>query len=679
MSKIVGIFVLGAVLFTAGASFAVDDAILDAIQYRIRGYDYQRQGDHVRAMQYYRKAIERYPYYACAHNDLGVLYEQTGQIKKAEEEYLKTIEIDPTYASAYTNLASLYEDAGRLESACYYWQMRSNMGSPLDQWTAHAKLKYKELSSILAEEEAMKRTAISRQPQKTEQTKPQPEKIIKRANVQPQPTAVKQQIPPDKTKTSAVKPLPSQTNFEEAAASNVAANLATEKTTKRDLKNKEVQEQLRLKEKCQVYIDRADSYNKRGNYDSAIRQYNKVKEIWPGYPHIDEYIQESQDAKIEKERQLKLKFQGKRQLEEDSRIETQRIQEQERLQIDQKKADRVKTQAMQKEQKQKDKEKPLKKPQEEQERIKPAAVKPSKKAPKTNIQPRGKDKGLKAVPKSVSQPATPLEKFKADAQEEKQQSEKRRLQKEVDGHVERCQKYISYGRYNLAMDEYKKIQKLDPEYAAGMDMDSLIEAGKKARAKKEADGYLNKAKSYYEAGKYEKAIPQLNRALEVDPNNAEAARMLKYCQRHTQEGYSAQQAAIQQVRSVRQAPVAPAAAAAPVAVKKPYVPPVAAAAPITVKEQPKSAKSAADISKEISREVEKESQAVPQDTGADIEKKYHIIGVVAYRSQTDDIGTLNEELLKKAKAMGAEEVIQVKYFQHNSFIYGYGTAVKKKK
>ena len=153
---LVGIILLSAVLFMADTSFAVEDAILDAIQYRIRGYDYQRQGDHVKAMQFYKKAIDRYPYYACAHNDLGVLYEQNGQLKKAEEEYLKTVEMDPAYTSAYTNLASLYEDMGRLETACYYWQIRSGMGSPSDRWTAHARTKYKEWSSVLAEEQEMK-------------------------------------------------------------------------------------------------------------------------------------------------------------------------------------------------------------------------------------------------------------------------------------------------------------------------------------------------------------------------------------------------------------------------------------------------------------------------------------------------------------------------------------------
>lgn len=87
------------------SGFNNNDAVLEAVQYRIKGYTYQRQGNIPKALYNYKKAVECNPYYACAYNDLGVLYEQMGQLKKAEEVYIKAITVDPDYASAYNNLA----------------------------------------------------------------------------------------------------------------------------------------------------------------------------------------------------------------------------------------------------------------------------------------------------------------------------------------------------------------------------------------------------------------------------------------------------------------------------------------------------------------------------------------------------------------------------------------------
>jgi Flp pilus assembly protein TadD len=134
----------------------MDDSVIEAIQYRINGYVYQRQGDFSRAMECYKKAIEKCPFYACAHNDLGVLYEQKGQIELAEKEYLKATDVEPGYASAYTNLALLYEDVNKLEGACYYWQKRLEVGKSNDVWTLHAKKRFSELSDRLAEQEKAK-------------------------------------------------------------------------------------------------------------------------------------------------------------------------------------------------------------------------------------------------------------------------------------------------------------------------------------------------------------------------------------------------------------------------------------------------------------------------------------------------------------------------------------------
>ena len=67
-------------------SFAANDSdmAVEAIQYRIKGYIYQRQGDFPKAIENYKKAVGRNPFYACAHNDLGILYEQIGNPTQAE-------------------------------------------------------------------------------------------------------------------------------------------------------------------------------------------------------------------------------------------------------------------------------------------------------------------------------------------------------------------------------------------------------------------------------------------------------------------------------------------------------------------------------------------------------------------------------------------------------------------
>ena len=50
--------------YYAGDSFGAssDDALVEAIQYRILGYNYQRQGNPVKAMENYKLAVKRNPF-----------------------------------------------------------------------------------------------------------------------------------------------------------------------------------------------------------------------------------------------------------------------------------------------------------------------------------------------------------------------------------------------------------------------------------------------------------------------------------------------------------------------------------------------------------------------------------------------------------------------------------------
>ncbi|MBI4355378.1 MAG: tetratricopeptide repeat protein [Candidatus Omnitrophica bacterium] len=111
----------------------------EAVEYRVKGYELQRQGEASAAMANYQKAVAIDPTYAAPHNDLGVLFEVQGEMNRAEAEYQAAIKADPNYLEAYTNLALLYEKLGQKERAIYYWLKRASMGHPLDAWTIRAK------------------------------------------------------------------------------------------------------------------------------------------------------------------------------------------------------------------------------------------------------------------------------------------------------------------------------------------------------------------------------------------------------------------------------------------------------------------------------------------------------------------------------------------------------------
>jgi tetratricopeptide (TPR) repeat protein len=116
-----------------------------AIQLRQKGYRYQTDKDYDKALTYYQKAIQVDPYYATAHNDLGVIYYiYLNDTEKAIEEFKKALEINPNYLGAHTNLALIYEDLGRKEAAIKHWAERARLGDPEDYWTKLAKQKLEE-------------------------------------------------------------------------------------------------------------------------------------------------------------------------------------------------------------------------------------------------------------------------------------------------------------------------------------------------------------------------------------------------------------------------------------------------------------------------------------------------------------------------------------------------------
>jgi Tetratricopeptide repeat len=64
-------------------------------------------GDNNKAESSFKKAIEYYPNYANAYNNLGVLYMKTSQQPEAKEAFAKSVAVDDKFVPGYINLARL--------------------------------------------------------------------------------------------------------------------------------------------------------------------------------------------------------------------------------------------------------------------------------------------------------------------------------------------------------------------------------------------------------------------------------------------------------------------------------------------------------------------------------------------------------------------------------------------
>jgi len=118
-----------------------------ALIYRDRGLELQRQGNTDEALAYYQKAILAYPEYAVACNDAGVVLEGLGRIEEARDMYLKAIKVDPNYVNSYSNLAIIYEGEGNYTEALNYWMKRATFGAPDDPWTEAARRRIDDITA----------------------------------------------------------------------------------------------------------------------------------------------------------------------------------------------------------------------------------------------------------------------------------------------------------------------------------------------------------------------------------------------------------------------------------------------------------------------------------------------------------------------------------------------------
>lgn len=547
-------------------SFAVSDSdiAIDAIQYRIKGYTYQRQGDFSKAVENYKKAIESNPFYACAHNDLGVLYEQIGKPDMAEQEYLSAIKCDESYPSAYSNLGFLYERQDKIEQARYYWGIRAQMGQPNDQWTKAAKDKCTELSALMVDQKRLKRASE-----------------IKRL-------------------TGGRDMNPEQLKLAEAY--DLAEKFAVGKDAEAKKKQKELEKIKKEDDICKNYLDNATRMMDRCDFDSAIKQYKKIKDINPGYIGIYNLINEARAKSIEYKNQIKIQADEKRQEKEDALREKRELKE-----GPQKKQVRYRKQAAASE-----------------DNVKQI----SKQKQQGNLQK--KNAGQRLKPKPLKQQQKGQESLK------REQERKLKEQAEDRSRFERLQNKQKAQNTKLAA---MKIEvKTDAQLEEDAERLQLYEEAKEEeiQAKRNFVQNLKPERLYQTVTGANEPAPQKKAAL-INYNAMDYYRPVESLQPQQQ-------------------------AVAVDAYKEPVM-----------EESPEA------IKKRVSQELKQEEKSSSDMTSADIEKNYQVIGVVAYRCESSNIDTLNDELLKKSKAIGGEEVMQVRYFQNNNFVYGYGTAVRKKK
>jgi len=80
------------------------------------------------AEKLYRKIIDKYPAFAVAYNNLGLLLaKDESRLEEAEESYRKTIELNPTYALAYNNLGFLLYKQSTIDEAKRLFQTSAEL------------------------------------------------------------------------------------------------------------------------------------------------------------------------------------------------------------------------------------------------------------------------------------------------------------------------------------------------------------------------------------------------------------------------------------------------------------------------------------------------------------------------------------------------------------------------
>jgi len=622
--------------FIPHISLASEDAQVDAIKYRIKGYMYQRKGRFQEAMRMYAKAVEADPFYACAHNDLGVLYEQKGLLKKAEEQYLEALRIDPAYTAVYTNLALLYERQGETGKAHAYWARRVEAGDPYDPWTIKAAQRRDELGLMAQREMEPEVEAIEEEPEieVVEEKVVLPEPVSKEEAAAISAKRIAREMAAKKLELKKGKVAQAQGKFKEGLgfykkrnyeAAMVAFHGALEFDPAHKRANEHVQkcrakiEEARQKKqrKIDVIFKKAQTYYLEKQYDRATAEFEKIVEIDPNYPGIHNTIQEVQQEKIrvatEKQERIKQAQLNK----EQARLEAKKKKEAERLR---------RQQARLEEQKRKEQERAAAQRQvelrREQERV--------AKAKQEEIQ------------------RLQLEQERLKRQEEKLRLEQERIASQVERALEKAEDYSKNKRFDLTIKEYEKVKQLDPSFQGidnlikqtRKDAEHFAEERRQQKTLKEVEKKYNLADKLYRDKKYEQARTELEALLKLDPYHPDAKRLLRYCNhRIMQKKYDV---------------------------------------------EPTDTKASSTAYSAIAKQPTRAESYPPLKEGIELitsgtDRNYEILGIVAHKAQEKDTDIINKKLLEKGKLKGADHIIQIRYFDHKDYVYGYGTAVKLKR
>jgi tetratricopeptide (TPR) repeat protein len=103
--------------------------------YNNLGLAYYKKGEHQKALDSYKQALELSPSYSICHTNLGLAYEAVGRWEEAIDAYEKAFFYYPENAAAHLNLGKLYLRLGRNDKAA----KELNLALDIDPRGPHAE------------------------------------------------------------------------------------------------------------------------------------------------------------------------------------------------------------------------------------------------------------------------------------------------------------------------------------------------------------------------------------------------------------------------------------------------------------------------------------------------------------------------------------------------------------
>jgi tetratricopeptide (TPR) repeat protein len=105
-----------------GAAAPIEDLYAAAKRYVSKGHELSQERRYSEAETCYRKAIDLFPGYALAHNNLGWVRQMVGDEQGALKSYEEALRVDSGLRIARRNLATLLVQMGLREKSMYLWR-----------------------------------------------------------------------------------------------------------------------------------------------------------------------------------------------------------------------------------------------------------------------------------------------------------------------------------------------------------------------------------------------------------------------------------------------------------------------------------------------------------------------------------------------------------------------------